>query len=436
MSYKDDVLAVFKRLHDVSWPVFCSNDYTKNDFWHTANTLDTCADFIIQGSRTWGDLPDQRSQVQEMIQQGYEYFRTVYKTQNGHGQDSPAVWWDDYGWWGITFTKIHQNFAEIFKGAKAPKITQADCLQVARDCWTALGSYSQKVNGSVQPPQKGPVAGGCWNHPPEDNGVQNTVTNALFLVLSSRLFQSTNEQGFLNATANQYLWFRNWFINYLQKQKDCPLPGQQQGLFRCLQPSGSTKFIVVYERPIDPANADYNQGNPPFYDKQLWTGDQGLLLGGLAEVLTSRKAIAPLPIIKQQDPTFPQNAQDMALWMVQGISWLFDTSTVLHEAPLNGDFGTGYAADYATGKGVMMRYLANAMNAVGLNAQSYITASAKAVVASMSSSHQVNFQWNKKTDSKIGTNESQVTTTDRRFEPTAQSAGLDALNAAIRYLGK
>ncbi len=193
---------------------------------------------------------------------------------------------------------------------------------------------------------------------------------------------------------------------------------------------------MVYERPIDPTNADYNQGNPPFYDKQLWTGDQGLLLGGLAEVLNSRKAIGALPTIKAQDPTFPQNAQDMALWMVQGISWLFDTSTVLHEAPLNGDFGTDYAADYATGKGVMMRYLDNAMNAVGLNAQSYITASASAAVASMSAAHQVNFQWNKKTDSKIGTNESQVTTTDRRFEPTAQSAGLDALNAAIRYLGK
>ena len=161
-----------------------------------------------------------------------------------------------------------------------------------------------------------------------------------------------------------------------------------------------------------------------------------MLLGGLAEVLNSRKAIGALPIIKQQDPTFPQNAQDIALWMVQGISWLFDTSTVLHEAPLNGDFGTGYAADYATGKGVMMRYLANAMNAVGLNAESYITASAKAVVVSMSTAHQLNFQWNKKTDSKIGTNESQVTTTDRRFEPTVQSAGLDALNAAIRYLGK
>lgn len=427
LSYKEVVENVFDRLYAVSWPVFI-----RKDFWHTANTLDTCVDFIIEGSKHWG-LSDRRKTVQNMIQDSYDYFGVVYKDQNQPGKESPDVWWDDYGWWGITFTKIHQNFAAIFAGSN-PRISKEDCLEVARKCWSALGGYSKKVNDSVQPPQKGPVAGGCWNHPPADGGIQNTVTNGLYLVLSARLYRSTNDNDVLQAAAAQYLWFRNWFVNYLMKQKQCPLPGKQQGLFRCLEPSGAARLLVIYERAIDPANARYNQGNPPFFDGQLWTGDQGLFLGGLAAVVDIRQQLGTVDIIKEQDPTFPENAMKMALWGASGISWLFDPSTVLHEAPLNGAFGTGFAADMATGKGVMMRYLDYAMTKIGLNPRTYITHSAAAVVSTRNEAGDVTFQWNNRTDTRIGTNESEVEKTDPRFQPTAQSAGLDALNAGIQYL--
>jgi hypothetical protein len=432
LSYKDVITKVFDRLYAVSWPVFFPKDPKKRDFWHTANTLDTCVDFIIEGSKYW-DLSDQRTTVQGMIQDSHDYFGDVYKDQNQPGKDSPKVWWDDYGWWGITFTKIHQNFTAIFQGSN-PRITKEDCLQLARTCWSTLGGYSEKINRSVQPPQKGPVEGGCWNHPPADEGIQNTVTNGLYLVLSARLFRSSNEKDVLQAAAAQYLWFRNWFVNYFEKQKECPLPGKQQGLFRCLERSGDAKFILVYERAIDPANPDYNQGNPPFFDGQLWTGDQGLLLGGLAAILDIQEQLRTVDIIKQEDPTFPENATKMALWVANGISWLFDPLSVLHEAPLNSKFGTDFAADMATGKGVMMRYLDYAMNRIGLNARTYIIKSAAAVVAGKNDAYDLNFQWDDRTDSRIGTNESEVEKTDPRFQPTVQSAGLDALNAAIQYL--
>lgn len=428
LSYKDVVVNVFDRLYAVSWPVFI-----RNDFWHTANTLDTCVDFILEGSKHW-DLSGQRKTVQDMIQESYDYFGEVYKDQNEPpGKDSPQVWWDDYGWWGIAFTKIHQNFSAIFQGSK-PRITKEDCLEVALKCWSTLGGYSEKVNRSVQPPQRGPVAGGVWNHPPADGGIQNTVTNGLYLVLSARLYRSSNQKDVLQAAAAQYLWFRNWFVNYFQKQNECPLPGKQQGLFRCLERSGASKLIVVYERAIDPANPKYNQGNPPFVDGQLWTGDQGLLLGGMAAIIDIREQLRTVDIIKQQDPDFPENAVKIALWDASGVSWLFDPTNVLHEAPLNGSFGTGFAADMATGKGVMMRYLDYAMNRIGLNARTYVIHSAAAVVQSKTDAYDLNFQWNTRTDTRIGTNEKQVEKTDKRFQPTAQSAGLDALNAAIQYL--
>ena len=40
--------------------------------------------------------------------------------------ESPDVWWDDYGWWGITFAKIYERLADIFKGANALKVTRDD----------------------------------------------------------------------------------------------------------------------------------------------------------------------------------------------------------------------------------------------------------------------------------------------------------------------
>ena len=50
--------------------------------------------------------------------------------------------------------------------------------------------------------------------------------------------------------------------------------------------------------------------------------------------------------------------------------------------------------------------------------------------------NQISFQWNTETHSKIGTNESEVEDNEARFTPSAQAAGLDALTAAIRYLGQ
>jgi hypothetical protein len=82
----------------------------------------------------------------------------------------------------------------------------------------------------------------------------------------------------------------------------------------------------------------------------------------------------------------------------------------------------------------MMRYLDYAMTKIGLNPRTYITHSAAAVVSTRNEAGDVTFQWNNRTDTRIGTNESEVEKTDPRFQPTAQSAGLDALNAGIQYL--
>jgi hypothetical protein len=88
----------------------------------------------------------------------------------------------------------------------------------------------------------------------------------------------------------------------------------------------------------------------------------------------------------------------------------------------------------ATGKGVMMRYLYYALKKAGVDPKNYIERSAAAVIRTEGDAHQVNFQWNERTDTKIGTNEKEVLKTDPRFDPTSQSAGLDALNAGIQYL--
>src|ERR1041384_4703395 len=93
-----------------------------------------------------------------MIENSYLFFNQKYDEENGNGQQSPNIWWDDYGWWGITFTKIYEHYDQIFKGPESPKVTREQCLQAARKCWSALGGYSNDVNENLEPPLKGPIA--------------------------------------------------------------------------------------------------------------------------------------------------------------------------------------------------------------------------------------------------------------------------------------
>jgi hypothetical protein len=147
-------------------------------FWHAGNTLDTFMDYLGRArpagySKTAADLADQ----------GVEIFKQVTgvdPTQYSLDQPPPTVaWWDDYGWWGIAFLKVHLL-------NPAPRY-----LHAAQVCW----SFMTK-GGRTYPVTDPGEKGGTWNHDPRSGGVQNVITNALFLHLSAQLYNRAPEEPF------------------------------------------------------------------------------------------------------------------------------------------------------------------------------------------------------------------------------------------------
>lgn len=350
-------------------------------FWRTGNTLDACVDFIVAAQTAWGaDDPDiklRQGALQTMLQDGYQLFLKVYANDKANNFDpliKDVSWWDDYGWWGITFLKIYANFDALFGSAssdastdcyQADALTKDRCLQHAIDCWSILVKYAWLDANQRSGIPAHPVAGGCWNNYFDNSsgGVQNTVTNAAFLVLSIRLYFATKEnsarqqesQGFLNTACAQYRWFGEWFIN--------------RGIFAYRSPMPDQIYYWVLERPVVATSSYNKEGQPPYAQDQKWSGDQGLILGGLAGLLAAKEDITGNPDIialgnELQKAGLSYTALGLATsllsWIGSGCTWLFtwNTCRVLHEAPLSSAFIINYPTDYATGKGVLMRYLA------------------------------------------------------------------------------
>lgn len=427
MSYRDDVLNAFTTFAGLwkSWPY----DDKKANFWHVGNSLDSCVDLIIQAWTVWGDN-SQRSAVGDMVQESYNIFNDVYQgSQKNNFQ--PGYWWDDFGWWGVTFLKIYQNFSLILDepidqiARPYAPVTQKGCLDVARSCWGVMQTYAwTDANSKIQPPYQGPVAGGCWNnYGGLTGGIQNSVTNGLFLTLSIRLYLATNDPQYLQGACNSYVWYRSWL-------------GRTGQLFADLDATKTR--ALAYERPHDPNNPSYNSSTlVPYTPGQRWTGDQGLLLGGLAAMLQIKDVVQNQPVIRANDPNFGQNALQLAQSLVAGVEWLFDSDIVLHESQLNGPFGdiNKFLIDYSVGKGVYMRYLAATWQQLQLSVTLYIIDTA--VVAIQNGyrpvSGGISLSWNTKSDTKLPTNDTQLSipTSSNVGQASLQTSRLDALNAAI-----
>src|SRR5262245_44780587 len=152
-------------------------------FWHAGNTLDTFMDYYRR-ARPAGYQIEAANRTEEAI--------AVFKTAIGVNPTSPPIaqitvprvaWWDDYGWWGVAFVKAYEL-------TKAPKH-----LQCVKTCWDFMDQGGRHYNDN-DPNEKN----GTWNHSPKDKnpGVQNLITNSLYLNLSSQLYALTKESKYLS----------------------------------------------------------------------------------------------------------------------------------------------------------------------------------------------------------------------------------------------
>lgn len=299
--------------------------------------------------------------------------------------ESKSDWWrDDYAWWGTAFLVAIRNQIVLGYPPSDPLFTSLRAATA--HCWQQLND-----NWSDTPYPGAPtISGGVFNTTqPQTMAGRNSVTNEGFWLLSDGLAA-------LDPTQPKYAQMaaaeRNWFGQWLA------LPGQPPDTNGILDKDG-----LVLERPL---------GNPACRD-WYWSGDQGLFITALAA----------------------SGQKDLAGRIAQSVvSHMTDVDGVLHE---NLGFTTnpelaGFIADYATGKGVLMRNVASFLApAPPPLFADFITKNAAAVWCSQLDTSQFAFNWNP----RVPGHEPTVLSVNGKSQALCylimQAAGQDALNAAL-----
>lgn len=221
--------------------------------------------------------------------------------------------------------------------------------QLAQTCWdemapaTKVWENADKTKFGKAKPR---FPDGCWNHgfvldtvDPCDPlnrqkaswpacGIQNAVTNTQYLVCAARFSQVANAK-------TEYIWLWNWFYN--------PSLLDDQRLLASYKDVGQ----LVRERVSTFAEApDKTYPPAPNYDKDRhWTGDQGILLGALLEMV-------------RLDPNRRADYYPLAKAILDAVrTKLVNGRQILQPWTPPKTIGSIYLTDYATGVGVFMRYL-------------------------------------------------------------------------------
>jgi hypothetical protein len=408
-------------LHDQAIKAF--NQYMKvwefEDFWTRSNTFTAALQFVTAARTRWPNDDKIRasiSQIERVILKNKDYF-DQFLTKDG-------VWADDYGWCGIA-SLAARDYIRRFPDSSQIVVCSGPYLTIAQKCWDNMKEIGWDAVDTAKP-----VPHGCRNRARNGNpGTKNTVTNAVFFILCVRLYVAVQAVGGLDATPYRTMamqacrWFEKWFnskYDYLQQP-----------------PNGPSDARLIQERPI--ASPDYERKTDPTWEAGwVWMGDQGLMLAGLAEYVTSIPD--PSLVILESNP------RSVIRMVAAGLKALmFDQDSVLHEAPFQSAFSDD-PKDYVCGRGVLLRELVSTEVQPFL-AQDFtknIAATASAAWATCDANSQFGAAWNSQRDEAFaaafkkswgygdGALDWNFDSTDPVVQGVLQGAGLDALGAAIQ----
>jgi hypothetical protein len=295
-------------------------------FWELGNSLDTMIDYLANVDRSNAD--DVAGKVTTLCR---NFLRDM-------GPKWPGTWFDDYGWWVISTNRAAQQ--PFFSAG-----VRNQFAALSTECWNRFTDNAPYTWDRRQPgtfDQYGPaVPGGVWNeywqgtstdYPGDKDGdpsagtlhgIQNTVTNALYLISAQRRSDT--------ATAErEYQFLRTWLFLDLQAPA-------------LWWPQNNNGTLVRARVSV------FAGGKPAlgFQEDWAWTGDLGLILG----VFVDRLAMS----------LDPASALTHAKDLLTGARLsLVDGSGVLQPWTASGGPPDGDAGDYLTGTGVFWRYLLQA----------------------------------------------------------------------------
>jgi len=375
------------------------------NYWQLGNSFDTIIDYFLTDSSEAANFTS-------------TILNTWNNTEGPDNKAGAACWYDDFGWFGIAALKASQH-PELWgigtnviancdgvSGEAGPPVDQfnrmADCAwnkmndnasDIWDDCVSGTGDQlpnCQKLFGELEPL----ILGGVWNYfwslekkdtcntpcnpvlcsdplMPSNNrvycskltdtgdppcsscnfcGTQNTVTNGLYLVLSSR----RNE---IEAANRELDFLMQWF-NFEPKEKAL--------LNKDIIPVGAEGVDVPLAIVRERVSTYFDMGDAANFRPELaWIADQGLILGGLVDLMRTLDPNSPeykelLSLAKEiiAGVTFYMVDEDghMVPWKDPASST--NGGTPIGEVPLPiGDPPGNDYPDYNTGPGVYMRYL-------------------------------------------------------------------------------
>jgi hypothetical protein len=339
-NIKKQSIAAFKRFEAV---------WNFNDFWKRGNTFDACLNFANALHSKWPldtEVIAMQKRIGEMLEENLKYFASF---------DPGGLWADDFGWWGLMALNAKNHFLRLNNKMFADKY-----LDLSIQCWQQKKNHAYDFSDSARPVPHGCRNGDANGH---SRGVKNTVTNVLLFLLSTRIYRETQDyagdrDNYLEMAYRQWVWFDRWFklpeYEYLKK----------------LTHEGA----LVQERPMAVfEGSDYQDTTHPTWKKGwIWSGDQGMLLAALTDMLAIKNELAAWIAKNKIDPSFSAEVFEKTAnfyigFVSQGIQLglIGESDGLIREAPSLGNFGPEFGNDYLAGRGILMRYLGRLKGNIG-----------------------------------------------------------------------
>ncbi|MBR8535863.1 hypothetical protein KDU71_09875 [Carboxylicivirga sediminis] len=324
-----------------------------NDFWKRGNTFDACLVFVEALSQKWPDDPEvkvMQVKVVEMLKKNLEFFNSF---------DPGGLWADDFGWWGLMALNARKHLLRMGEDGLAERYYNL----AVNLCWEYKKNTAYDYSNNALP-----VSHGCRNGDAngQSKGVKNTVTNVLLFLLSTRIYKLTLQENigdndkYLEMAYRQWVWFDQWFelkeYEYLKKL--------------------SSSAGLIQERPMaEFEGSGYQEKiHPPWSPGWVWSGDQGMLVAALSDMLTFKNQLVESELVKNVTPSFSIDAFEIRLrylikFIGNGVRLALTDATdnVLREAPCLSSFGPIHGNDYLAGRGILMRYFGGYNERVLLN---------------------------------------------------------------------